>query len=153
MLVSIPQFMAAAGICAGYFTCYGSIHISSSIAWRLPFILAGILAVALAIGCLYLPVSPRWLHHRGRRDQALREADRLNLSRAEVEKDILTVASQERLGFSLWHGFSAIFRKQYRARTMLGLFILGMIQLSGIDGVLFVSRFLVVNASGFEVRC
>lgn len=34
MLVSMPQFMANAGICVGYFTCYGSVQIESSFSWR-----------------------------------------------------------------------------------------------------------------------
>lgn len=152
MLVSTPQFMATAGICAGYFTCYGTIHISSSISWRLPFIIAAILGVALAVSCLYLPVSPRWLLYHGRRDEALRESERLKLSRAEIEKDILTTPSQERSGLSLWHGLSAVFNRQYRARTNLGLFILGMIQLCGIDGVLYVSQSSVVTQPGFHLR-
>ncbi len=139
MLVSMPQFMAAAGICAGYFTCYGTIHITSSVSWRLPFIIAAILAVCLAISCLYLPMSPRWLLLHGRRDEALRESERLNLSRAEVEKDMLTMASRNKPQLSLVQGFSAVFHRQYRMRTILGLFILGMIQLCGIDGVLYVS--------------
>ena len=139
MLVSMPQFMATAGICAGYFTCYGTIHIASSISWRLPFILEAAVAVGLAISCLYLPVSPRWLLLHGRRDDALRELERLNLTRAEVEKDILTAAGRNRPRPSLWQGLSAVFTRQYRARTTLGLFILGMIQLCGIDGVIYVS--------------
>jgi len=32
--VSLPQFMACAGICAGYFTCYGSVRVESSFSWR-----------------------------------------------------------------------------------------------------------------------
>ncbi len=139
MLVSMPQFMAAVGICAGYFTCYGTIHITSSVSWRLPFIIAAVLAVCLAISCLYLPMSPRWLLLHGRRDDALRESEHLNLSRAEVEKDILTMASRNKPQLSLVQGFSAVFHRQYRMRTILGLFILGMIQLCGIDGVLYVS--------------
>ena len=130
--------MATAGICAGYFTCYGTIHIASSISWRLPFILEATLAVGLAISCLYLPASPRWLLVNGRRDDALRESERLNLSRAEVEKDILTTASRNQYRLSLWQGLSAVFHRRYRVRTTLGLFILGMIQLCGIDGVLYV---------------
>lgn len=139
MLVSIPQFMATTGICAGYFTCYGTVHIASSIAWRLPFIIAAILAVGLAISCLYLPESPRWLLLRGRRNDALRESERLNLSRVEVEKDMLTIATRSQSQPSLWQGLSVVFYRRYRARTTLGLFILGMIQLCGIDGVLYVS--------------
>lgn len=139
MLVSMPQFMATAGICAGYFTCYGSIHIATSISWRLPFILEATLAVGLAISCLYLPESPRWLLLNGRREDAMRESERLNLARAEVEKDILTTASRNQSGLSLWHGLADVFHRRYRVRTTLGIFILGMIQLCGIDGVLYVS--------------
>lgn len=135
--------MATVGICAGYFTCDDSIHIACSIAWRLPFIIAAILAVALAISCLYLPESPRWLLYHNRRDEALRELKRLTLSRAEVEKDILTTAGrQDRSGVPWWHGLSAAFYRPHRARTGLGLFMLGMIQLCGIDGVLHVRLFL-----------
>ena len=139
MLVSMPQFMATTGICAGYFTCYGTIHIASSISWRLPFIIAAIIAVGLAISCLYLPESPRWLLLHGRKDDALRESERLNLSRVEVEKDMLTIATRSQSQPSLRQGLSVLFYRQYRARTTLGLFILGMIQLCGIDGVLYVS--------------
>ena len=139
MLVSMPQFMATTGICAGYFTCYGTIHIASSISWRLPFIIAAILAVGLAISCLYLPESPRWLLLRGRKDDALRGSERLNLSRVEVEKDMLTIATRSQSQPSLWQSLLVIFYRRYRARTTLGLFILGMIQLCGIDGVLYVS--------------
>ncbi len=132
--------MATAGICCGYFTCYGTIHIASSISWRLPFILAAILGIILAISCLYLPVSPRWLLLHDRRDDALHQLGRLNLSRTEVEKEFLTTARQGQSKVSMWHGLSIIFRRQYRAKTALGLFILGMIQLCGIDGVLYVCQ-------------
>lgn len=131
--------MAAGGVCAGYFTCYGTIRMSSSVSWRLPFIIAAILAVFLAISCMYLPVSPRWLLRHGRRADALRESERLKLSRAEVEKDILASSSQETTQPSLWQGLCAVFHRRYRSRTTLGVFILGMIQLCGIDGVVYVS--------------
>lgn len=97
------------------------------------------MAVALAISCQYLPVSPRWLLLRGRRDDAMQESERLTLSRAEVEKDILSSTTPDKSRLSLWQGLIAVFRRRYRVRTTLGLFILGMIQLCGIDGVLYVS--------------
>lgn len=145
MLVSMPQFMATTGICAGYFTCYGTIHITSSISWRLPFIIAAIFAVGLAISCLYLPQSPRWLLLHGRKNDALRESERLNLSSAEVEKDMLKIATRSQSQPTLWQGLSIVFYRRYRARTILGLFILGMIQLCGIDGVLYVSSSRLLN--------
>src|SRR6195952_2794869 len=61
MLASLPQFMATAGVCAGYFTCYGTIHISSSMAWRLSYIIQAVIGVVLAASCIMLPESPRWL--------------------------------------------------------------------------------------------
>lgn len=139
MLVSIPQFMAAVGICAGYFTCYGSIKIDSSISWRLPFILMAATGILLAVSCLYLPPSPRWLIVNGRQEDAMRSLDRLNISRAEVERDISKLTARSGSKLSTWQATRSIFQKKYRLRTILGLFVLGMVQLSGIDGVLYVS--------------
>lgn len=69
----------------------------------------------------------------------MRALERLDISRTEVEKDILGPAGQSRSAPSTTKGVSHIFQKEYRLRTMLGFFILGMVQLSGIDGVLYVS--------------
>ena len=139
MLVSIPQFMSALGICLGYFTCYGSIKIDSSISWRLPFIFMAITGTILAVSCLYLPPSPRWLLVNDRRDDAMRSIDRLNIPRAEVEKDMSKLTARSEPKLSAWQATQAIFQRKYRLRTILGLFVLGMVQLSGIDGVLYVS--------------
>ena len=139
----MPQLMAAFGICVGYFTCYGSIKIESSISWRLPFILMAVAAIMLAVSCFFLPTSPRWSMLHDRRGDALRALERLNISSVEAEKDILgpILSSQPRL--TPWKGFLSIFHRQYRLRTVLGLFVLGMVQLSGIDGVIYVSLELV----------
>ena len=139
MLVSIPQFMSALGICAGYFTCYGSIKIDSSISWRLPFIFMAVTGIILAVSCLYLPPSPRWLLVNSRRDDAMRSIDRLDIPRAEVEKDLSKLTARSESRPSTWQATRAIFQRKYRLRTILGLFVLGMVQLSGIDGVLYVS--------------
>lgn len=139
MLVSIPQFMAAAGNCAGYLTCYGSINIDSSISWRLPFILMAITGIILAITCSFLPPSPKWLLVHGRREDAIRSLTRLEISRKEVEKDMSKLTARSDSKIPLWQAIRSIFQKKYRMRTILGLFVLGMVQLSGIDGVLYVS--------------
>lgn len=59
--------------------------------------------------------------------------------RQEIEKDILLNTSGDQSRQSMWQGLSAVFRRQYRLKTSFGLVILGMIQLGGIDGVLYVS--------------
>ena len=83
-------------------------------------------------------MSPRWLLLNGRRDEALYALERLNIPRAEAEKDILRDAGPAEPKLNSWQGFLAIFQKEYRLKTILGLFVLGMVQLSGIDGVLYV---------------
>lgn len=134
----MPQLMAACGICAGYFTCYGTIHIESPLSWRTPFIIQAIVGTALATSCLYLPASPRWLLLNHRREEAVAALERLDIPQAEAEKDILRPVARGPPRKLSAGDFMTIFKKQYRGQTMLGLFILGMIQLCGIDGVLYV---------------
>jgi len=139
MLAGLPQFMSTAGVCIGYFICYGTVHINSSMAWRFSYIFQACVGLALAFGCFVLPESPRWLILHGKRVDALDALRRLDFSMVEAEKDILRNAEQ-RPSSSGWQGFLLLFRKGYRARTTLALFVLGMVQLSGIDGVLYVSE-------------
>jgi MFS family permease len=138
MLAGLPQFMSTAGVCVGYFICYGTVHIGSSMAWRLPYVLQAVIGLGLALSCLALPESPRWLMVHGKRTEAVKALDRLNFSMVEAEKDILS-STEQRPSLSAWQGFLLLFRRGYRARTILALFVLGMVQLSGIDGVLYVS--------------
>ena len=92
----------------------------------------------LAVSCLYIPPSPRWLFLNGRREDAIRSLGRLNIPRVEVERDMSRISARSESKLSTWQATQSIFRKKYRLRTILGLFILGMIQLCGIDGVLYV---------------
>lgn len=70
----------------------------------------------------------------------MRAIERLGIMSAEAEKDILRAAStvSQAQKTSFVESLVIIFRKQYRGRTMLALFVLGMLQLSGIDGILYV---------------
>ncbi|KAJ3542017.1 hypothetical protein NM208_g4325 [Fusarium decemcellulare] len=146
MLSSMPQFMATAGVCWGYFLCYGSAKIASSMAWRLGFIFQGINATSLTLLCFLLPESPRWLLLHGRRPEALRALHRLQFSMVEAERDFLAASTEQRPSLSLWQGFILLFRRGYRARTILALFLLGMVQLSGIDGVVYYAPILFSQA-------
>lgn len=143
VLAGLPQFMATAGICIGYFTCYGSIHVgTSSISWRLPFFIQIALAVVLVGCCARLPESPRWLMSCGDQIGALNSLRRLDFSMVEAEREFLSGGGrmvEQRPSLTPWQSFSILFSRAYRARTVLALFVLGMVQLSGIDGVLYVS--------------
>ncbi len=123
-LVALPQFMAAAGVCLGYFSCYGTVSVASSAAWRLPYLVQGLLALMLALACAALPESPRWLILHGRSDDALVNLRLLDCSMEEARRDFLSSAQQQP-SLPGWQGFALLFRGNYRSRTLLALFLLG----------------------------
>lgn len=150
MLVGMPQFLATAGVCAGYFTCYKTVEIGSSMAWRLPYVVQGAGAALLALSCLLLPEPPRWLMLHGQRPEATRALQRLDFSLAEAERDFMASPEQS-LSLSPWQSFLLLFKRGYRGRTVLALFVLGMVQLSGIDAVIYVSTEVHVSCPGQHV--
>ncbi|KAI8179033.1 hypothetical protein K4K48_000445 [Colletotrichum sp. SAR 10_66] len=144
MLAALPQFMSTAGVCVGYFAAYGTVYIDSSLSWRLPYVIQGVCAVLFGAGSLVLPESPRWLLLHGRRADAMRALERLDFSRVEAERDFLSTSqSEQKPSLSPWQSFTLLFKRGYRTRTTLAIFILGMIQLSGIDGVVYLCNWIV----------
>lgn len=138
-------------------------HVDSSLAWRLPFALQAALAYGFSVACLALLwESPRWLARAGKPEEAERVWDALGVGAAEREKaeEIPLVpapdgaaaqvvrssssarnaeqSEQRERGVKL-HTLMKVFGKGVRSRTLLGVFLMGMQQLSGIDGVLYVS--------------
>ncbi|KAM3434431.1 hypothetical protein NHJ13734_006001 [Beauveria thailandica] len=75
-LVSFYQFATILGIMLSFWIGYGSNYIGgtgdsqSDLSWRLPSIIQGIPAAALAIGIWFMPYSPRWLVKVGRDEEA-----------------------------------------------------------------------------------
>lgn len=132
----------------------------SSISWRLPFIILACLSLIFSLSSFFwLLPSPRWLTIRGRRTEASAAWDKLGVGHAEREKaeieqgstelrdssestnaisqqDLAAVPSSE--GRPVKDSFLDVFRKDVRTRTGLAVFLMGMQQLSGIDGVLYV---------------
>lgn len=140
--------MNTVGLTVGFFSCYGTRGIESSLSWRLPFGLLSAFAFAFAgTSWFWLPESPRWLLVRGRKEEAARAWDVLGISSADREKvqneqDTAVLggtveASQAETKES--SGWLAAFAPDVRARTILGAFAMGMQQMSGIDGILYVS--------------
>jgi len=116
---------------------------------------------------LWLIPSPRWLSIRGRRAEASAAWDKLGIGRAEREKAEIeqstelrdtsgsteainqqdTAAAASSDGRPVKDSFLDVFRGDVRARTGLAIFLMGMQQLSGIDGVLY-----VYLTSGFSLN-
>ncbi|KAI9752997.1 MAG: hypothetical protein M4579_005382 [Chaenotheca gracillima] len=160
ILASLVQLLISVGLCLGYFTCYGTTRIASSLSWRLPLALqAGIAMILAFISYFCLPQSPRWLSYKGRHAEAVAAWDRLGVSSAEREKDLLE-SSAGRPGATAvpspsglmerWRRDVAqtmkIFAKDVRGQALLGIFMMSMQQLSGIDGVLYYAPVLFQQA-------
>ena len=154
-LATLVQMFITFGLVVGFFTCYGTVNIKSTLSFRLPLALQSGLAFMLTIAStLYLPPSPRWLTYKGQREEASKAWDRLGVSNAEREKDLLqnTIGESDpperqqdvTIGFIQrtkkgWKEAVAMFAKDTRKPMLLGIFLMSMQQLSGIDGVIFVS--------------
>ena len=95
-----------------------------------------------AASLLLLPPSPRWLTLHGRQAEATAAWDRLEVSHAEREK--VELESETRVEatpttLSTVEKLFDIFSADVRSRTALAVFMMAAQQLSGIDGVLYVS--------------
>jgi hypothetical protein len=155
------------GLVAGFFTCYGTTNIPSSLSWRLPFVLLAAYSFVFSTAALiFLPASPRWLTLRGRTEEATAAWEKLGVPAADREKIMLDqtqdvamtdnnpnssgsspdrafvgVLEAERLPKSKNISWSEVFSPEARPRLFMAIFLMGMQQLSGIDGVLYVSSY------------
>ncbi|KAF5388626.1 hypothetical protein D9757_004789 [Collybiopsis confluens] len=147
-VTSIVQVAVTVGIASGFFCCYGTAHVDGSFAWRTPFLLQASLALVYAIGCpLLLPLSPRWLYMKGKVSQAegvirkLQKQSGTNQSVHFEEWEDITHKPNENSA-----RIREIFNKDARKRTFLACFLMGMQQLSGIDGLLYYAPVLFAQA-------
>ncbi|GAA6022959.1 hypothetical protein JCM11491_005483 [Sporobolomyces phaffii] len=147
-MMILNQIFNTGAIAAGFFICYGTVNIPNSWSWRLPFVLQTCFATLVALACPLLSYSPRWLLTRGRRDEAERVLDYLVDPRNVEERKELMQSSTAGSGktASQRDAFRAIWRKDVRRRTFLGIALNCFQQLSGIDFVLFFAPLLFQQA-------
>ncbi|KAI5250310.1 general substrate transporter [Aureobasidium subglaciale] len=164
VLASVQQLLVTMGIAVGYFVCYGTVRSSNtSFSWRFPFALQSFLAFTYALlTFFFLPDSPRWLKSKGRMEDSHDAWDRLGLADAEREKNeqqnqnlnvqepeslaLTPIRSRQSVHDPQHTSWLAVFAKDARKRTFLGCFVMGMQQLSGIDGVLYYAPLLFQQA-------
>ncbi|KAL6304177.1 general substrate transporter [Sparassis latifolia] len=129
------QLLNTIGIASGYFISYGTIHRHSSFSWRFPFGVQAVVSAIYAIGSAVLPHSPRWLRCAGRHAEAELTWVKLGVSAADVQKTNDNMQSEHTDNASWWTEAQQLWKKGVRTRTVLGIFLMGMQQASGIDGM------------------
>lgn len=136
-------------------------------AWRTPFTILAFVSIFFSIATYFwLAESPRWLALRGRAEDAFRAWEYLEVKGKDRDEvivqdtgdggdvvfhppasagtilapDALTqvVSRRSEPAKAAKENFFEIFGRDVRSRTMLGVFLMGMQQLAGIDGVLYV---------------
>lgn len=129
---------------------------AESLSWRLPFAILTALPFSYVLMTLFLlPASPRWLIIHGRELEAEKTWDLLGVKhedRRSLENEIQnhgavnnngpTTANElpQRLAGRERHAsFLDLLSHDVRKRTILAVFIMGFLQLCGIDAVLYVS--------------
>ncbi|KAI1853592.1 hypothetical protein JX266_001576 [Neoarthrinium moseri] len=159
-LTSGPQLLTTLGLMVGFFTCYGTANVESSMSWRLPFVLLSAYSfVFTAISLLLLPPSPRWLVLRGRTSESASAWENLDVQAADREKildqydmavaEVISVPNDSVVVANTGHpnrnGARAepskskklqlldVLSAESRPRLFLAMFLMGMQQLSGID--------------------
>ncbi|KAI1377996.1 general substrate transporter [Hypoxylon crocopeplum] len=167
-LTTGPQLLTTLGLVTGFFTCYGSTNIKSSLSWRLPFILLAAFSLVFCAAALaWLPPSPRCLTLRGMTEEAAEAWEKLDVPTADREKildqyetTVVETAVPDASGARTGPVTSAVvpppktrkaelldvFSSDARPRLFLAVFLMGMQQLSGIDGLLYYAPLLFQQA-------
>nr|POE93183.1 hexose transporter 2 [Quercus suber] len=135
-LTTGPQLFITCGLMLGFFTCYGSANLDSNTSWRLPFILLASYSAAFTIAAfLLLPASPRWLAEHGRSHSEVSAAwEKLGV--LPVDREAMVDVEQIRDDKPKYKMLD-VFAPDARPSLFLAVFLMGMQQLSGIDGVLY----------------
>lgn len=152
------QVFITVGLMIGFFMCYGTVNFPSSCSWRFPLAFQAIIALFLTLmSYFYLPQSPRWLNHKDRQNEAEAVWNRLGVSETEREKVVpqennaLNGQTEMRAGSFRTPtrgdhreenvgSLRKLFAPESRNQMLLAIFVMSMQQLSGIDGVLYVSK-------------
>ncbi len=140
--VSINQLVLTIGIVVAYLVDFAFTPISG---WRFMFGLAAIPAIALVIGMLRVPESPRWLVSKGKTDQAAAIIRRFQ-NKTDVSADIqnIQLSLKEQKG-----GVKDLLQPLLRLALFIGIGLAIFQQITGINTVIYYAP-TIFGFAGFQ---
>ncbi|ETI27720.1 hypothetical protein G647_00169 [Cladophialophora carrionii CBS 160.54] len=131
------QWMLSWGFLCAQWIGYGCSFVNGDFPWRFPLAFQCIPGLILAVGCLFLLESPRWLCEKNRNEdgKAVLQKLRSGLPQETIEleyREIVDVIAADRANLEInWK--TIITRPSWRRRLLLGCGVQFFCQLSGIN--------------------
>ncbi|KEY73519.1 hypothetical protein S7711_03684 [Stachybotrys chartarum IBT 7711] len=138
LLVGLHGMMIAVGFGLANWVGFAGSYASSDAQWRIPLAMQIPIPVAMMIGCVLIPFSPRWLVQQDRIEEARKVLEKLhggdnnNLAAQELVQIREQMNLERSQGSTNWtYALRMMFSRQYIRRTLTAAFIVSMGQLSG----------------------
>ncbi|KII95512.1 hypothetical protein PLICRDRAFT_34394 [Plicaturopsis crispa FD-325 SS-3] len=161
-LMALEQFSIVLGVVCGFWTGFLTRSIESSASWRIPLGAQIFPGVLLAVGCFFLPPSPRLSVLHGKNEEALASLATLRrrtpeealsdpllqieLLEMRVETTLInrTVSAEGKYSLrSEALAWARLFDRRYIDRTLIGIVMMFFQQWSGINALLYYGPTLV----------
>ncbi|KAK9148832.1 hypothetical protein Scep_007589 [Stephania cephalantha] len=142
LLSSLPEVFINVGILLGYISNYALAGLPSHINWRIMLGIAGIPAIAIAVGVARMPESPRWLVMKGRIEEAKRVLIKTSEAEAELRlSEMCEAAALETTtnNKSVWRELFIKPSKPIRRMLVAAIGINFFMQATGNDAVVYYS--------------
>ncbi|KAL4926359.1 sugar porter family MFS transporter [Aspergillus undulatus] len=138
LIVGLQGFMISIGFFAANWVGYGGAFASGDAQWRIPLAMQIPAPLAMAVGCCFVPYSPRWLVQQERYEEARAVLQVIhdgsdNDSRAlqELSEIRNQIQAEATAITSFRHAVTSLLSRRYLHRTLMACFLLVMGQFSG----------------------
>jgi sugar porter (SP) family MFS transporter len=131
-LVSLNQVALTSGILISYLVDYAFARPGG---WHWMFGLGVVPALALGVGILLMPASPRWLVMRGRVDEARKALQRIRGAGSAIDDEISAI--RRSLAVQQHAGLAMLLRPQLRMPLLVGIALAALQQVTGINTVIY----------------